>query len=135
MAWSCAACGFDLWIPVGSLGVSEVGFYDDGRFPGRCIVALSAHHEHLDEVPAEVRHAFSDDIARVGAVVRELTEPSRVNYAVLGNTIAHVHCHVIPRPVDDPIATRPPWEHPDPARVNESDDAVRLIAALRGRLI
>jgi diadenosine tetraphosphate (Ap4A) HIT family hydrolase len=39
----------------------------------------------------------------------------RVNIAILGNEVAHVHFHLIPRrPLDEPIPTRPPWEHPKP---------------------
>lgn len=134
MTWTCASCGFDLWIPVASLAASEVGFYDDARFPGRCIVALRDHHEHLDEVPADLRRAFGDDVARVGAAVRAAVDPVRVNYAVLGNTVAHVHSHVIPRPVDDPVPMRPPWEHPVPRAPNEDTVAQQLIGALRDLL-
>jgi len=134
MSWACQHCGFDLWVPVATVGVSEVGFYDDGRFPGRCIVALREHYEHLDEVPAELRRGFSDDVARVGSVLRATVDPVRVNYAVLGNTVAHVHCHVIPRPHDDPVPTRPPWEHPSPRAANVPRTAEALVTALRAAL-
>jgi diadenosine tetraphosphate (Ap4A) HIT family hydrolase len=113
---TCAACGFDLWIPVAELAVSSVGFYDDGRFPGRCIVMLREHFDHLDEVPGEIAAAFTQDQQQVGASLRLLTGVERVNYAVLGNTLPHVHAHIIPRYEDDPVPTRPSWEHPDPQR-------------------
>ncbi len=135
MGWSCPTCGFELWSPVASLVVSEVGLYDDARFPGRCIVALREHHEHLDEVPDAIRRLFEDDVVRVGRALRAVVGPQRVNYAVLGNAVPHVHSHVIPRAADDPVIARPPWEHPAGKAPNPPEEAARLIEALRTRLV
>lgn len=110
--WTRCDCGFELWIPVADLSVSTVGLYDDGRFPGRCIVALREHHTALEDLDDHEAAEFMGDMRAVGRAVRSLTGAPRVNYAVLGNTEPHVHCHVIPRHYDDPVPTRPPWEHP-----------------------
>lgn len=46
-------------------------------------------------------------------MLRELTEATRVNYAVLGNAEPHLHAHLIPRfPALEPVPHRPPWEDP-----------------------
>jgi len=45
VGYECDQCRFDLWLPVASLFVSELGFYDDARFPGRCILAFRDHAE------------------------------------------------------------------------------------------
>jgi diadenosine tetraphosphate (Ap4A) HIT family hydrolase len=108
----CEVCGFDLWLPVATLSVSTVGLYDDGLFPGRCIVMLDEHYAHLDELPAELAAAFTADQQAVGRAMRSVLGCERVNYAVLGNTLPHVHAHLVPRYAGDPVATRTPWEHP-----------------------
>lgn len=36
--------------------------------------------------------------------------PVKMNYALLGNTVSHLHWHIIPRHANDPDPTRPIWE-------------------------
>lgn len=110
--WTSCRCGFELWVPIADLSVSTVGLYDDDRFPGRCIVAFREHHVALEDLKDDQASAFMADIRIVGRAIKEATDATRINYAVLGNTEPHLHCHVIPRQVDDPVPTRPPWEHP-----------------------
>lgn len=120
LGYSCRACGFSLWVPVAHLEVSSVGFYDDERFPGRCLVALRDHHEHLAHLPPDITNAFIADVQAVGRALETALQPVRVNYAVLGNVEPHVHAHVIPRSDDEPKPHRTPWEHPrPPARLAE----------------
>lgn len=133
--YSCATCGFDLWIPVVSLSVSEVGFYDDGRFPGRCLVVLRDHEEHLTDLPTTLLHGFMSDVQRVGGGVRSVTGSQRVNFAVLGNTEPHLHCHVIPRGAPGDVnITRTPWEHPAPKHSIGPERRATLLAELRHEL-
>ena len=48
--------------------------------------------------------------------------PVKVNYEILGNSLPHLHAHVIPRYADDP---RPGWPFPfpdgDPGQVDEAE--------------
>jgi diadenosine tetraphosphate (Ap4A) HIT family hydrolase len=131
---TCPECGFDLWIPLARLEVSTLGLYDDGRFPGRCILMLDEHFDHMDELPDDVLAAFARDQKRVGWALRTTTGCERINYAVLGNTLPHVHCHIIPRYADDPVPTRPPWEHPDKSFKNDPELRERLIVELKAAL-
>ncbi len=136
--WSCAACDFRLWIPVHAPGLTtaRVGLYDDGRFPGRCIVVLEEHHEHLDALPPEALAALWSDVARVGGAVRAVTGAVRVNYAVLGNAARHLHVHVIPRqPSAEELPTRPPWNDPRPLMGLRPGAVEELRSALGTRLV
>jgi diadenosine tetraphosphate (Ap4A) HIT family hydrolase len=113
--WECSKCGFRLYLPIEApdLKVSQLGLYNDGRFPGRCILALNTHSEHLEELDPRVRAQFWDDAARVGWVIRRLTGATRINYAVLGNGTPHLHIHLIPRqPAYEELPTRSPWNDP-----------------------
>jgi diadenosine tetraphosphate (Ap4A) HIT family hydrolase len=112
-AFACETCGFDLWLPVAKLQVSHLGLYNDGRFPGRCILAFEDHEEHLDDLDSPFGLLFMLDIQKAGQAIRKATGCERLNYAILGNTEPHVHAHLIPRYKDDPVITRPIWEHPD----------------------
>ncbi len=135
MAFRCGVCGFELFVPIVEGADTAVGLYDDRRFPGRCIVVLKAHAEHLDEVPPASRDALLERSTDVGRVLRAVCGSDRVNYAVLGNVHSHVHVHVIPRGgPHDVNPGRPPWENPLPAERLEPDELHRLVSALRTAL-
>lgn len=134
-AYECASCGFDLWLPIASLSVSVLGFYDDARFPGRCILAFRDHAEELTELDDDAASAFMADARTAARAIHEATRCDRLNYAILGNTLPHLHWHLIPRTREgDPIPTRPPWEHPEPQTKLAASETERLVAAIRSQL-
>lgn len=130
----CAECGFELWNPVAELSMSSVGLYDDGRFPGRVIVSLSDHFDHLDEVDATLTAAFMDDIRAVSKALRGIDGVERVNVAILGNKVSHVHAHVIPRRTLDVNYGLSPWD--DAAEFVKMSDSqfYEMYSYLRKRL-
>lgn len=112
----CQACGFDLWLPLAHLRVSALGLYDDNRFPGRSILALSSHAEHLEDLEKDVAEAFLADATDAGAAIRKVVGADRMNYAVLGNAVPHLHWHIIPRVGhSDPLPHKSPWSRLDRA--------------------
>jgi len=110
---ACEACGFKLWNPIIELDHTFVSLYDDGRFPGRCLVSLQLHMEDFDEMGSPGRALFMDEVARVGAAIKKVTGAPRINYAILGNAVPHIHAHVFPRQFErDPVPNSAPWSHP-----------------------
>ena len=64
-------------------------------------------------------------------------EPVKLNYDLLGNSVPHLHTHIVPRYADDP---RPGWPfsfpHPDPPPMPHDrleTDLAALHQALRRR--
>ena len=106
----CGKCGFTLHNPVAILSVSNVGMYDDARYPGRLIVTLRRHYEHLDELRAETTSMFMADVQKCSRILRKMEGVVRVNVAVLGNKEPHVHAHVIPRYAGEVNSDRAPWD-------------------------
>lgn len=110
----CDVCGFDLWLPVAELQISVLGLYDDARFPGRCILAYRHHLEDLSELSDADALVFLADLRRASRAILAVVNADRVNYAFLGNSISHLHAHLIPRRyAHDPIPTKAPWAHPE----------------------
>jgi diadenosine tetraphosphate (Ap4A) HIT family hydrolase len=108
--YRCAVCGFALWLPLASLDVSTLAFYDDARYPGRCLLALHDHHEHFAELPAELTGRFVADAQRAGRAIQRAVGAERMNFAILGNVEQHVHFHLIPRGAEsDPVPGESPW--------------------------
>jgi len=131
LGWSCSVCGFDLFIPIGPLSVTYVGLYNDARFPGRCLVALRDHEDDFTTMSAERAHAFSDDIQVMGSVIQRVIGADRMNYAMLGNAVPHVHAHLIPRWRTDPLPNKAPWADPRPLSTLPEDEMRRIVEALR----
>jgi len=110
----CRVCGFSLRLPVARLAASDVGLYDDARFPGRMLVSAHEHFEHLDEMVPDDLGLFMADVAQTSRALRSPDGVERVNVAILGNRESHVHAHVIPRRAGEPNAGRAPWDGSEP---------------------
>lgn len=114
------------------LRVSHVGLYDDARFPGRCLLALRDHHEDVTEIDTGVLQDFMLDLRDLTRAVKRVTGAPRVNVAVLGNAVPHVHWHAVPRlPDRESFPSQSPWNDPRP---KAGLDAVEL-RRLRGSLV
>ncbi len=124
----CQQCGFDLYLPIADLRSSTLGLYDDGRFPGRSILALSEHAEHLDMLAPAVLNRFMTDVKLSVRVIKRTTGVERVNVAILGNRDNHVHAHLIPRyPMHEAKPDSSPWDDPRPK--------TRLVTAHRDEIL
>lgn len=61
----------------------------------------------------------------------EVMEPVKLNYSILGNSVPHLHTHVVPRYREDPRPLWPfPFPDPEPGPVPE-DELARDLTALR----
>ena len=72
------------------------------------------------------------ELLEAGAADRALTwQPVKLNYDILGNSLPHLHTHVMPRYADDP---KPGWPFPHPEGdrgVQDDDQFRRDLEALR----
>jgi hypothetical protein len=119
----CSQCGFELWIQIASLRCTTVGLYDDARFPGRLIVSLVDHFEHMDELPAEVTASFMCDVQEAARVLRKQLGAERVN------------AHLVPRyGVSEPLPDHSPWNDPRPRENLAPNTQRQLVQSLRASL-
>jgi diadenosine tetraphosphate (Ap4A) HIT family hydrolase len=63
------------------------------------------------ELSEEEAATFWRELLIVGRALERALEPVKLNYNVLGNSVPHLHVHVIPRYAEDP---RPEWPFPFP---------------------
>lgn len=82
--------------------------------PGHVLLLTRAHHPTLSELPEELAAHTASLLPRLCRAVREATGANGLNVIVnngraAGQTIDHVHWHVIPRFHDD--AVNWPWPH------------------------
>lgn len=67
------------------------------REPGYVCVVAKRHAVEPFELPTDERSAFWEDALAAAACVADLYRPAKLNYEIHGNTIPHLHMHVIPR--------------------------------------
>jgi len=107
----CAALGQgdnDSWVAVFAGEFAEVYLERRSRLPGYCIVVW--RHGHIAE-PADLSPGqacgYWEEVLAVGRAVRQRFDPVKLNYLTLGNTVPHLHTHVVPRYRDDPAPGGP----------------------------
>lgn len=103
-----------------------------GQLPGYSWVVWREGHicEPTDLDPADAQRFFAD-LLTVGRVLEQVLRPAKMNYEILGNTVPHLHAHVVPRPQLDPTprkalpSTYLDDGRPDPRTVRELADQLR----------
>ena len=66
-------------------------------FPGRCIVSLDTHETELFNLDDKTRHDFTESVSRVAKAVYTAAEADNINYAIYGDTVSHLHVHIVPK--------------------------------------
>ena len=108
----CPLCRQPLENAICRLSSGTVRLVPDGNFPGYCILVA---HRHVIEVPdlapSEQRQWMSDMVSLIRAV-QSVCAPQKINIAMLGNEVPHLHCHIIPRYSEDGYWGKPIWLRP-----------------------
>ena len=111
-ASACPACTGP-WPSAGQriadCGTSVAYLHDDQFFPGWTVLVLKRHATELWQLTPGERTALIEEVARVARAVATAFEAVKVNYELLGNQIAHIHWHLIPRAAGDPAPRAPAW--------------------------
>jgi diadenosine tetraphosphate (Ap4A) HIT family hydrolase len=75
--------------------------------PGYVCVVSKTHVTEPFDLPPDQQAAFWLDVCRTARAVRDTVAAQKINYEIHGNTIAHLHLHVLPRYTDDPFVGGP----------------------------
>ncbi|MBI2204115.1 MAG: HIT family protein [Candidatus Rokubacteria bacterium] len=119
---------------IADLGASVAYLHDDQYFPGWTVLVLERHATELWHLAERERATLIEDVSAVARAVAEEFSSVKMNYALLGNQIGHVHWHLIPRLSGDPAPKIPVWAHGHPAVVPGDAERTERIARIRARL-
>ena len=98
----------------------------------------------LHHLAPDIRTRFLSEMADVAEAVFRAFEPRKLNYELLGNSVAHLHWHIFPRYSGDPNPRWPVWSNDEflqaprrtdiaPAALSELRESVqRALAEVRG---
>jgi len=101
MAADCELCdsagGETLWQDQ----LCRVVLVEDRDYAGFCRVILNRHVSEMTDLDAATRQRLMRVVFAAEQALRDLMHPAKINLASLGNRVAHLHWHVIPRFADD----------------------------------
>ena len=112
-----------------------IAFMDIGSVnPGHMLVAAKAHVENLYAVDDPLAAALMASAARAARAIKAALRPQglslfQANEPAGGQTVFHVHIHVLPRWEGDGMALS--WPARNPPREELEQVAARIRAALR----
>jgi diadenosine tetraphosphate (Ap4A) HIT family hydrolase len=87
----------NLMIEIGQLRVSTLYLFREQTYKGRCIVALNEHHHEFFHLSQEMQDAYMRDVAQAASAIERAFSPDKINYGAFGDTMPHVHFHVVPK--------------------------------------
>ena len=94
------------------------------------VVWRGRHVAEPTELSEEEASLWWRDLLAIGRALEQYYDPVKLNYELLGNSLPHLHAHVVPRYADDP---RPGWPFPFPDEERPPSDP-RLYASDVGAL-
>jgi diadenosine tetraphosphate (Ap4A) HIT family hydrolase len=87
----------NLMIEICELGVSTVFLFKEQTYKGRCNVVYRDHVKELFQLTADELSAFMKDVAQAAAALDKAFEPDKLNYGAYGDTLHHLHMHIVPK--------------------------------------
>ena len=133
----CAACSGSWPDPadrIAELPGSVLYLHTDQFFPGWSVLVLRRHATELFELDRGERARLMDEVSDVARALGQAFDARKVNYALFGNVLPHVHWHLVPRLAADPAPREPVFAvaH-EPVALGATERAAR-IARIRSRL-
>lgn len=116
------------------LGHSTVYFFNDQKNPGRCVVAFRDHYRELHEIPDEECDAYLREVRLVAKAIANLYHPDKINYALYGDLVSHVHFHVVPKYAGG-VSWGQPFNDTLPKIVLDKREAAEKIEELRREIL
>lgn len=112
---------------------------DEPDYPGFTRVVWNAHAAEMTDLAPSARDHLMSVVWQVERLQRDLLAPDKINLASLGNMVAHVHWHVIPRWRDDRHFPQAVWAAPAEGRAAQAqacrERAQGLLGAYRAALV
>jgi diadenosine tetraphosphate (Ap4A) HIT family hydrolase len=106
----------------------------DQFFPGYTLVFAKEHVTELFHLGQACLRGVMEEVSRVAAALDRVFRPAKMNYELLGNMVPHMHWHLVPRFVADPLWPRPIWSEPHAEKFLSQEECRKRIARVRKAL-
>ena len=104
---NCIYCGFpnnldDFALKIGDLEYSVIYLHLDCTYKGRCIVTLKEHRTELFDLDGQKLSKYMAEVMLVARIIKKVFGADKMNYAIYGDKVSHVHFHLVPKLKDGP---------------------------------
>ena len=86
-----------LMIEIAQLEVSTVFLFKEQTYRGRCNVVYKNHVKELFHLEDQELTSFMKDVKKVAEAIDKAFSPNKINYGAYGDTLHHLHMHVVPK--------------------------------------
>jgi len=87
----------NLMIEISKLSVSTVFLFKEQTYRGRCNVVYNGHVKELFQLDDQELVAYMKDVKKVAEAVDKAFQPNKINYGAYGDTLHHLHMHLVPK--------------------------------------
>ncbi len=119
---------------IAELRLTRAYLNPDQRYRGSCVLVVRHHVREITDLTSAEAEALWHDIRLVSAAVQMVVAPHKLNVALLGNLVPHLHAHIITRQSNDPAWPQAIWAVPLPPLAAEGTEKAGLIERLRAHL-
>ena len=103
----------EYWDLVKQLSVSSLYLTKNQTYRGQCqLIFDSRHVARADQLSHPEWTSLAADLFTAQQAVSRVVKPDHINVESLGNVVPHLHWHIIPRYVGDPMWGAPVWQVP-----------------------
>ena len=92
---------------VADLQISRLRLEKNQYVKGYCVLICHKHVPEPYELSREERGKFFEDICQAGQALEKVFGADKMNFQILGNSVPHLHGHLMPRYLNDPAPHRP----------------------------
>ena len=84
-------------IKICELPMSKVILFKEQSHRGRVIVACKQHVDDITQLSEAGRTAYLEDVNHGAEVLHRLYHPDKINFGAYGDTMHHLHFHLVPK--------------------------------------
>jgi diadenosine tetraphosphate (Ap4A) HIT family hydrolase len=74
---------------------------------GTCYLIPKQHYVQLFDIDKTTLTALMTEVQTAARALKEVTGAFHINYEIHGNTVPHLHIHLLPRYLNDPFPGKP----------------------------
>lgn len=86
-----------LMIEICRLRYATVYLFRDQKHRGRVVVKFNEHKTEICQLTPEENAGFFAELSQVAQALITIFKPDKLNYAIYGDGVPHLHVHVVPK--------------------------------------
>ncbi|MDD6317447.1 MAG: HIT family protein [Succinatimonas hippei] len=123
----------DLMIEIMKLKSSTLYLFRDQKNRGRCVLKFNDHKVDLSQLTDDEYRLFSNELRMVSKTLMTLFHPDKINYAIYGDLVPHLHVHIVPKRKDGP-QWGAPFSDSVPQKILSDEEYRSLVSEIREEL-